>query len=232
MPDQPRKYRKRTKPLLTFTSTVPWNPRGKDDPMMVGYVRVSMSHQNTQRQVDDLVKAGVAPVDIFGDTASGKDMERPGWKACLRDLQPGDVLVIHSLDRLSRSTVDTILTLRDLAEKGVRLKVLTLAMDSETPMGKFVFTVTAAFAQLERDTINARSAHGLQSARERGIIGGRSRTYKTSALRAAYKKWGTDDIAAKKIGCSRITMIRRLAPKRVAQKAEKEFQKQLAEVAA
>jgi DNA invertase Pin-like site-specific DNA recombinase len=107
-----------------------------------------------------------------------------------------------------------------------------MAMDSETPMGKFVFTVIAAFAQLERDTINARSAHELQSARETGIIGGRSRTYKTSALRAAYKKYGTYDEAAKKIGCSRIPMIRRLAPKRIARKAEKEFQKQLAETAA
>jgi DNA invertase Pin-like site-specific DNA recombinase len=232
MPDHPRKYRKRTKPLLTFTSTVPWKPRGKDDPMMVGYVRVSMSTQNTQRQVDDLVKAGVAPVDIFGDTTSGKDMDRPGWRACVRDLQHGDVLVIHSLDRLSRDTIDTMLTLKSLTEKGVRLKVITLDFDSQTPMGKFVFTLMSAFAQFERDVINLRAAHGLQSARERGIIGGRSRTYKTSVLRAAYKKHGTYDDAAKALGCSRITIIRRLAPKRVAKKEERKFQKQLAEKAA
>jgi DNA invertase Pin-like site-specific DNA recombinase len=227
-----RKYRKRTKPLLTFTSSIPWKPRGKDDPMMVGYVRVSMSHQNTQRQVDDLVKAGVAPVDIFGDTASGRDMERPGWKACVRDLQSGDILVIHSLDRLSRDLVDTMLTLRKLADSGVRLKVLTLDFDSQTPMGRFVFAMMSAFAQFEREVINQRAAHGLQSARERGIIGGRSRTYKTSVLRAAYKEHGTYDDAAKALGCSRITLIRRLAPKRVARREEKKFQKQLADQAA
>jgi hypothetical protein len=84
MQNQRKKYHVRAKPLLSFTSEIPWKPRADDSPMMVGYVRVSMSHQNTQRQVDDLVAHGVAPVDIFGDKASGKDMERPGWKACMR----------------------------------------------------------------------------------------------------------------------------------------------------
>ena len=154
MPTTTRKYRKRHKPLLTFTSSVPWKPRGKNDPMMVGYVRVSTSFQNTQRQVDDLVKAGVNPIDIFGDTASGKDMDRPGWRACVRDLQEGDVLVIHSLDRLSRDTVDTMLTLKRLSDTGVRLKVLTLDFDSNTPMGRFVFTFMSGYAQFERDIIN------------------------------------------------------------------------------
>src|ERR1700722_3750477 len=81
---RPRKYRRQAKPLLGFTSTIKWMPPGKDAPMKDGYAWVSMSKQNTQRQVDDLVKAEVAPVDIFGDTASGRDMERPGWKACVR----------------------------------------------------------------------------------------------------------------------------------------------------
>src|SRR4051812_12069298 len=107
-----KKYHVRAKPLLTFTSEIPWKPRADDAPMMVGYVRVSMSHQNTQRQVDDLVAHGVAPVDIFGDKASGRDMERPGWKACMRDLQPGDILVIHSLDRLSRNLIHTMNSLQ------------------------------------------------------------------------------------------------------------------------
>jgi DNA invertase Pin-like site-specific DNA recombinase len=227
MQKRPRKYHKRFKPLLTFTSTVPWKPRADDAPMMVGYVRVSMSHQNTQRQVDDLVRAGVAAIDIFGDMASGKDMDRQGWKACVRDLQAGDVLVIHSLDRLSRDLVHTMKTLQDLAENGVRLKVLTLDFDSQTPMGRFVFAMMAAFAQFERETIHARTVHGLDSARARGIIGGRRVQWSKAQVRAAYKKHGTYEKTASALGCSRITVIRKVAPPKIIKVEEKKFKQEL-----
>lgn len=191
--------------------------------MMLGYVRVSMSHQNTQRQVDDLVRAGVAPVDIFGDHASGKDMERPGWKACVRDLQAGDMLVIHSLDRLSRNVVDTMTTLEELAGKGVRVKVLTLDFDSQTPIGRFVFTMMSAFAQLERETIQLRTLHGLESARLRGRIGGAKLIWTKKQVAAAYKVHKTYEATAKALGCARITVVRKVGKPRDKAKAEKEF---------
>lgn len=62
-----RSYRKRPKALLTFTSNVPVRRRDKDAPHYIGYVRVSMSDQNNQRQVDELAKFGVNPIDVFGD---------------------------------------------------------------------------------------------------------------------------------------------------------------------
>lgn len=190
---------------------------------MMGYVRVSMSHQNTQRQVDDLVRAGVAPEDIFGDKASGKDMDRPSWKACLRDLQPGDVLVIHSLDRLSRNVVHTMTTLEELAAKGIRVKVLTLDFDSQTPIGRFVFTMMSAFAQLERETIQLRTMHGLESARLRGRIGGAKLVWTKKQVAAAYKVHKTYEATAKALGCARITVIRKIGKPREVKKAEKEF---------
>lgn len=193
--------------------------------MMVGYVRVSMSHQNTQRQVDDLVRAGVAPIDIFGDHASGKDMDRPGWKACLRDLQAADVLVIHSLDRLSRNTVHTILALEDLSRRGVRIKVLTLDFDSQTPIGRFVFTTFSAFAQLERETIQQRTLSGLESARLNGRIGGAKLIWTKQQVRAAYKVHKTYEATAKALGCARITVVRKIGRPREVKKAEKEFKK-------
>ena len=51
-------------------------------------MRVSTSDQNSQRQVDELAKFGVNRIDVFGDMASGKNMDRPGWKAGVSG--PGD----------------------------------------------------------------------------------------------------------------------------------------------
>lgn len=220
-----KKWGRKNKVMVGFESSVPWKEPPKGSPMMLGYVRVSMSHQNTQRQVDDLVRAGVAPVDIFGDKASGKDMERPGWKACVRDLQPGDLLVIHSLDRLSRNVIHTMQTLQAMADRGVRVKVLTLDFDSQTPIGRFVFTMMSAFAQLERETIQQRTMHGLESARLRGRIGGAKLIWTRKQVAAAYKKYKTYEATAAALKCSRITVVRKIGKPREKAKAEKEFKK-------
>lgn len=225
MKKQRKKWGKKNKVLVGFTSAVLWVKRPDGAPMMVGYVRVSMSHQNTQRQVDDCVRAGVHPDDIFGDKASGKDMDRPGWKACVRDLQAGDVLVIHSLDRLSRNVVDTMKTLEELAEKGVRVKVLTLDFDSQTPIGRFVFAMMSAFAQLERETIQLRTMNGLESARLNGRIGGAKLIWTKKQVKEAYRIHKTYEATAKALGCARITVVRKIGKPREVKKAEKEFQK-------
>lgn len=205
---------------MQFTSTVEWKERGPDDPMMVGYVRVSTDDQTTQRQVDELVKAGVHPTDIFGDKATGAHMDRPGWFNCARDLQPGDVLVIHSLDRLSRDLVNTMLTLKELNERGITVKVLTMDFDSRTPMGRFVFAMMGAFAQFERDVIMERTLHGLARARERGRVGGAQKRYTPEAIQEAYDKAGTVKAAAKRLGCSEITVKRGMAEARAARAAK------------
>ena len=105
MPPGPKK-----KPYIhkVAETTVKWKKRGKDEPMMVGYARVSMNDQNNQRQVDELVKYGVHPSDIFQDKQSGKTADRKAWQACFRDLQKGDLLVVYSLDRLGRNLRDLI----------------------------------------------------------------------------------------------------------------------------
>ena len=143
----PPKKRRRRKITPYLTSTVPDKPRGPDDPPMYGYARVSMDSQSTQRQVDELVQAGVWAEDIYSDTGTGANMDRPGWEDVVRVLEPGDVLVIHSLDRLSRNLVDTMTTLDAMNKRGIRVKVLTMDFDSTTPMGRFVFAILSAFSQ-------------------------------------------------------------------------------------
>lgn len=215
------------KRLLRFTSEIPWRGREEGEPYLAGYVRVSTEGQTTQRQVDDLVKYGVAPVDIWGDNMTGATMVRPGWEDCKRNLQPGDILVLHSLDRLSRNLVDTMTTLGELNARGVSVKVLTMDFDSRTPMGRFVFSMMAAFAQFEREVMNERSAHGLQRAREAGRIGGGTRLHSPEVIADLYAKakGKTSDAKEKAVATqlkvAQITVKRRLAEWRKAQSEEK-----------
>ena len=149
----------------------------------------------------------------------------------MRDLQPGDILVIHSLDRLSRNLIHTMNSLQALTERGVQLKILTMDFNSQTPMGRYMMANMANFAQFEREVSNARTAHGLQRAREAGRIGGRRSQWTKTQVKAAYKKHGTYEKTAAALGCSRITVIRKVAPPKVRAKEEAEFKKVLQRIA-
>lgn len=188
---------------------VKWK-RPKDGQMMLGYARVSTSDQNNQRQVDELVKYGVAPEDIFQDKQSGKTLDRAAWQACYRDLQKGDLLVIYSLDRLGRNLGDLIEVEKQLFQKGVRLKVIAQDIDTTNASGRMIFHILGALAQWEREWNLERTKHGLDSARERGRIGGQASNYTDTEIREALKKsGGSERGAAKIVGCKPITIKRR-----------------------
>ena len=68
-----------------------------------GYVRVSTREQNDERQRIALREAGVEGRYIYADQKSGKDFQRPQYRRLLRVLRRGDLLYIHSIDRLGRN---------------------------------------------------------------------------------------------------------------------------------
>jgi DNA invertase Pin-like site-specific DNA recombinase len=209
-PTKKRGYRKRPKPLLTYTTTVLVRKRDKDAPHFVGYVRVSTSDQDSQRQVDELASYGVNPIDVFGDTASGKNMERPGWKACFHELQEGDWLVVWSIDRLGRDLGEVIEIEKALRKKGVTLKALAQDINTSTAAGRMIFHILMTVAQFEREWSNERAMHGLLKARERGTKGGRRQTYTDVEIANAMRRTkGHYEKAGKLIGAKKITMIRR-----------------------
>ena len=72
--------------------------------MFIGYIRVSKSDgsQLLDLQKDALIKAGVEPKYIYEVLASGRKDDRPGLKACVKALQPGNTLIVWKLDRLGR----------------------------------------------------------------------------------------------------------------------------------
>ena len=88
--------------------------------MLVGYARVSSEtiRQNTDLQLDALIKAGVDERNIFQDKASGAKTSREGLDKALAFLKPGDCLVVWKLDRLGRSLSHLVQIVTELKERG------------------------------------------------------------------------------------------------------------------
>jgi DNA invertase Pin-like site-specific DNA recombinase len=139
---------------------------------LIGYARVSTGDQDLNMQMDELKAAGCALV--FTDKGSGAKKDRPGLEKCLRELQPGDTLVLWRLDRLGRSMQHLVSVITDLKERKVGFKSLRDgAIDTTTASGELVFNIFAALAQFERELIRERTRAGLSAARARGRMGGR-----------------------------------------------------------
>jgi DNA invertase Pin-like site-specific DNA recombinase len=149
----------------------------------IGYARISTGSQRLDRQIDALTAAGCRRV--FGDKKSGKDADRPELAAALDFLQPGDTLVVPSLDRLSRSLQDLITMVGDLRKRQVGFTSLHENLDTTTPGGRLVFHVFAALAEFIRELIVSGTREGLAAARMRGRVGGRPTVITPEILRAA-----------------------------------------------
>lgn len=210
-PTKPAPRRRKHVAIPILTSHIPDRPKVEGEPHMVGYARVSMSDQNNQRQIGELVRFGVGAVDIFSDTGSGKSMDRPGWKNCWRNLREGDMLVVHSIDRLGCNLEEVLRVERELRERGCTLKSLKEDLNTATPTGRLMFHIIAAIAQWEREWSLERTMHGLAKARERGVIGGATKDarWPVDKVVAAVAEFGVNG-AVRHLGCSKPTVIRRM----------------------
>jgi len=142
-------------------------------PIVWGYARVSREDQELGLQTDALSRAGVLPVHIVTDKMSGTRDDRPGFQSLLASLRAGDTLTVWKLDRLGRKALAIMSLIERLDHQGVRIVVLTLGIDTQTPTGKLMVNVMSSFAQFERDQLIERTQAGLQAAKERGSILGR-----------------------------------------------------------
>lgn len=145
--------------------------------MLVGYMRVSSNddRQSVDLQHDALIAAGVDERHLHHDKASGAKDDRPGLKACLEDLRPGDCLVVWKLDRLGRSLPHLLSIITELKDRGVAFRSLTEHMDTTTPHGELLFSIFGALAQYERALTRERVNAGLAAAKRRGKLAGRPR---------------------------------------------------------
>lgn len=179
--------------------------------MTYGYVRVSSRDQNEARQMIAMRENGIDPGRIFLDKQSGKDFNRPEYRRMLRRLQPGDLLVVKSIDRLGRN-YDEILEQWRLITKQKDCDIAVLDMPlldtahkgSNGLMGKvisdIVLQLLSYVAQTEREAIKQRQAEGIAAAKARGQRFGRPRLERTADYRACYEAWRADQMSAAEAG--------------------------------
>ena len=139
----------------------------------IGYVRVSSTDQNEARQLKALENFGKPMHRIFIDKCSGKTADRPELRKMLDYVRDGDVLVVAEYARLARSSADMLKIVHDLQEKGVEIVSLRENFDTTTPQGRFMLTVFAGLAELERETILERQREGIAIAKAQGKYKGR-----------------------------------------------------------
>lgn len=137
----------------------------------IGYQRVSTVDQNTARQLD-----GIELDKVFTDRASGKTADRPELARALEFIREGDVLVVHSMDRLARNVEDLRRIVRELTGKGVKVQFikenLTFAGD-DSPMNNLLLSMLGAVAEFERSMILERQREGITIAKAAGKYKGR-----------------------------------------------------------
>lgn len=185
---------------------------------LIGYARVSTKAQDTDRQERDLLAAGVRRDDLYVDHGvSGARASRLELDKALDALHDGDTLVITTLDRLGRSTVNMLALADELKIKGAGLRVLNLGggdVDTRTPMGGMVFTVMAALGQMELEIKRERINDSVSKRRAAGKdLGGRKAQFTDSQVKNAARLIASGQAAAqvaRDLGMSRATLYRRI----------------------
>lgn len=141
---------------------------------VIGYARVSTDEQHLDLQLDALTEAGCTR--IFTDQGiSATAKKREGFDKALRLLGAGDVFVIWKMDRAFRSLKHALDTLEDLERRTIEFVSLTEQIDTTTAMGKCMYQIRNAFAELERNLISERTKAGMAAAKKRGVKLGRPR---------------------------------------------------------
>lgn len=188
-----------------------------------GYVRVSSTDQNEDRQMIALREAQVSEKNIYMDKQSGKDFERPNYKRLVRKLKPGDLLYILSIDRLGRNYEEIQKQWRILTKDiGIDICVLDMPLldtrNGKDLMGTFiadlVLQILSFVAQNERENIKKRQAEGIAAAKAKGVKFGRPEKAVPEdfgkIVRAWERKQISFDEALKRCDMSEATFYRRL----------------------
>lgn len=195
--------------------------------MLYGYIRVSARDQNIQRQWEAMRAFPVPIKNIFVDKQSGKSFARPAWQRLLKKLRPGDVVVVHSIDRLGRNYEEILQQWRLLTcERTIDIVVMDFPLldtrerkGSENGLtGRFladlVLQILAYVAQQERENIHRRQAEGIACARARGVRFGPEGQKLPREFEKWYRAWQRGEIGMEEViarcGLPRSTFYRLL----------------------
>lgn len=189
--------------------------------MLIGYARASDAEGFAElgRQAAALEAAGVDPLLVWTELASGMAAERPALADCLRELGAGDMLVVCRLERLARDLPHLVATMRALAERGAALRVLEgegARIGAGAADQGPILDLLAALAEFERDRLRARAETGRAAARAQGRRGGGRRRMSAIKIAIAQRALARPDSNVRRLcrelGVSPQTLYRHVAP--------------------
>ena len=196
-----------------------------------GYVRVSSTDQNEDRQMLALKKQNIADKNIYIDKLSGKDFNRPAYKKLIKKLKSGDLLYILSIDRLGRNYEEIQNQWRVLTKEiGADICVIDMPLldtrQGKDLMGTFiadlVLQILSFVAQNERENIRKRQLQGIAAAKAKGVRFGRPEKDIPPEFISLIKQWEKKKITLAEIlnmcQISESTFYRRLREVRIKNK--------------
>ena len=177
-----------------------------------GYARVSSKDQNEIRQLLAFKEFGIDERDIYIDKKSGKDFEREQYQTLKNILREGDLLVIHSIDRLGRNYEQIVEEWKDIT-KNIKADILVLDMrelldtrKAKDLLGTFIndliLGLLSYVAQTEREKINIRQREGIDAYKKTGITKtgrpyGRPTIIKPDNFDEVIRSWKNKEITAR-----------------------------------
>ena len=171
-----------------------------------GYVRVSSTDQNEDRQMLEMQYLKVKKRNVFMDKQSGKDFNRPNYQLLLSKLKKGDLLYVKSIDRLGRNYADLNEQWRIITkEKGADIVVIDMPLldtrREKNLLGTFISDIVLALlsyvAENERINIKQRQAEGIAVAKARGVKFGRPPRPIPDNFYDVYQQWKAKKITLK-----------------------------------
>lgn len=141
------------------------------------YTRVSTGKQkegeSPEMQQKECEKKAIAnDIDIVAiykdDGISGSKTEnRPDFLKCMKELQPGEVFMVYSISRATRSLKDLLDMVEDFEKRNIHLFSVKEKIDTSTPHGKFLLHLIGALAQLESDQTKVRTKDMMEFRKEK-----------------------------------------------------------------
>jgi DNA invertase Pin-like site-specific DNA recombinase len=146
----------------------------------IGYIRVSSLSQDTSRQLDGVDLDITFEEKVSGATAK----DRPELQNMLKAVRTGDIVLVHSMDRLARSLLDLLGIVDEVTNKGASIKFvsenLCFSGDQPSPTDQLMLTILGAIGQFERQLIRLRQQEGILKAKERGVYKGKQSKFSES----------------------------------------------------
>lgn len=163
---------------------------------IIAYARVSTEQQELARQFDALEKYGYDK--LIQEKYTGTKKDRAGLDQLLDTIRTGDTVVVESISRLGRNTIDILTIIDGLDKQGINFVSLKENIDSNTPTGKAMLGMIAVISQLERDLIAQRTKEGLQAVKNRGVKLGRP-SVDADKVKTALKMYDGGEFSIKEI---------------------------------